>query len=424
MEIFKEYISQNYLTLMLLLALAVVQLVNLKNKIKGSQLMWILELIVFALTICEHVQYCTDKYEWPARVLYYKSAFVYWLFPLLALIELFLITPFKKKIFKILILLPYIFCFMVVLLNLFGYENVFAFTDDRAFIGKPLRPIMILTTLFYVIVLMIRSLSLLRYGRSLKLAIVAFIVFSSLLSAYMELHNIISGYSDEIALINMFVYYVYLAAIYQHEVHVELFNKTLEYEKTKLTGLMAQIRPHFINNSMAVIQELCYEDPERAAEMMGHFGVYLRDNFTAIDSNEPVLFEKELDMIKEFVALEHADPDTKFVVDYELEVTEFMLPPLSVEPLVENALKHGIDRYKEGSRVIIRSYRNYSGIVVEIRDNGQGFEASAKVKLKESSGIGTKNAATRLKLMCGGTIQNERVDGWTIVKVLIPNLNL
>ena len=424
MKYFQDYVSQNYLTLMLLFALAVVQLVNLKNKIKGAQLMWVLELIVLALTICEYVQYCTDTYEWSARVLYYKSAFVYWLFPLIALIEFYLITPFRKKIFNILILLPYIFCFIVVLLNLFGYENVFAFTDDRGFVGKPLRPVMILTTLLYILVLMIRSLSLLRYGRTLKLAIVAFITFSSLLAAYLELRNIISGYSDEIAVINMFVYYFYLAAIYQHEVHVELFNKTLEYEKTKLTGLMAQIRPHFINNSMAVIQELCYEDPERAAEMMGHFGVYLRDNFTAIDSNDPVPFEKELDMIKEFVALEHADPDTKFVVDYELEVTEFMLPPLSVEPLVENALKHGIDRYKEGSRVIIRSYRNYSGIVVEIRDNGQGFEASAKVKLKESSGIGTKNAATRLKLMCGGTIQNERVDGWTIVKVLIPNLNL
>ena len=424
MELIKEYISQNYLTLMLLLALAVVQLVNLKNKIKGAELIWVLEFIVLVLTVCDYLDYCTMKYKLPVRVLYYKSALVYWLFPLLALIELLLITPFKRRFQKILIFIPYAFCFIVVLLNLFGIESVFAFGDNYSFIGKPLRPLMIMTTLFYIIVLLIRSLSMLRYGRSLKLAIVAFIAFSSLLAAYLELHNIISGMSDEIAVINMFVYYFYLAAIYQHEVHVELFNKTLEYEKTKLTGLMAQIKPHFINNSMAVIQELCYENPERAAEMMGHFGVYLRDNFTAIDSNDPVPFEKELDMIKEFVALEHADPDTKFVVDYELECTDFTLPPLSVEPLLENALKHGIDRYQEGSRVVLKSYEKDGNVIVEICDNGQGFEASAKVKLKESSGIGTKNAATRLKLMCGGTIENDRVDGWTIVKVTIPKFRL
>ena len=99
MKYFQDYVSQNYLTLMLLFALAVVQLVNLKNKIKGAQLMWVLELIVLALTICEYVQYYTDTYEWSARVLYYKSAFVYWLFPLIALIEFYLITPFRKKIF-------------------------------------------------------------------------------------------------------------------------------------------------------------------------------------------------------------------------------------------------------------------------------------------------------------------------------------
>ena len=105
-------------------------------------------------------------------------------------------------------------------------------------------------------------------------------------------------------------------------------------------------------------------------------------------------------------------------MEYDLQFTDFHLPQLSIEPLVENALKHGVDRYSPDSCVLIRSYKRDSTAVVEIRDNGAGFEANPETLGKD--GIGLKNTVSRLQLMCNGTLDVYRRDGWTVVVIGIP----
>jgi LytS/YehU family sensor histidine kinase len=128
---------------------------------------------------------------------------------------------------------------------------------------------------------------------------------------------------------------------------------------------------------------------------------------------------EELDAVREYLALEYADTSKKFQIEYDLQYTNFLLPQLSVEPLVENALKHGVDRYSPDACVKIISYLQGDCAVVEIRDNGGGFDLNSETFGKNS--IGLKNTISRLKLMCGGTLDVSRQAGWTVIIIRIPN---
>ena len=191
-----------------------------------------------------------------------------------------------------------------------------------------------------------------------------------------------------------------------------------ELAETRLRLLQSQIKPHFINNAMLAVQEVCYTDPSGAAELLEHFARYLRNNINAIGSSEPVPFDSEVQTIKEYLAIEYADPGKKFSFSFDLRCTDFRVPALSIEPLAENAVKHGIDRYSAESTVILSSFRTEDAFHVLIKDNGKGFEMNSETLGR--GGIGLKNTEHRLRQMCGGTLEIRRVNGWTEAEMTIP----
>ena len=191
-----------------------------------------------------------------------------------------------------------------------------------------------------------------------------------------------------------------------------------ELAETRLRLLQSQIKPHFINNAMLAVQEVCYTDPERAAELLDHFARYLRNNINAIGSTELIPFSEEVQTIVEYLALEHADTGKKFQFSFDLRYTDFRVPALSIEPLAENAVKHGIDRYSEEGRVILSSFRTEDAYHVVIKDNGEGFDMNDETLGK--GGIGLKSTEHRLKQMCGGTLEIHRSGGWTVAEIIIP----
>ncbi|MBR1752482.1 MAG: histidine kinase [Ruminococcus sp.] len=198
----------------------------------------------------------------------------------------------------------------------------------------------------------------------------------------------------------------------------ELEKAKTELAETKLGLMQAQIGPHFINNAMIAVQEVCYTDPERAAELIEHFARYLRNNINATSSRLPIDFKDEVHAVKEYLAIEYADTSKKFQFEFDIKCESFKVPALSIEPLVENAVNHGIDRYCEQGRVILASYETEDAYHVQIRDNGGGFEVSDEALGK--GGIGLKNTEERLKKMCGGRLKIERSDGWTVAEIIIP----
>ena len=411
MHYFTEYLTMSYFTLIMLAGFAVVLIANRKAKINGTQYIWVILGLVFSLTVLNYIEYWASAYHKSDRWLYFKTSLTYCIYPLFALLELYLIAPVKRKL---ILTVPYI-AFIIIEIADFFDAHITYFFNGSAFWGgeAPLRPLPFIMDCLYVVILAAYSAKHWTVSSKAKNLIVLYMAASTILTALLEFRNKVTNLTDAIVAFDMIIYYVYLAAIQHSETQTELHRKELELEKSKLTLLVSQIKPHFINNALLSIREYCYEDPEKAADLVTHFAVYLRNNITGSDSDSLIEFTKEIEAVKEYLSLEYADSTKKFRVEYDLGVTDFMIPPLSVQPFVENAVKHGIDRYSPKALVKIVSYEKEEGYYIEVRDNGKGFDMNEETLGK--GGIGFKNAAARLDLLCGGTLDIKNENGWTSV---------
>ena len=202
----------------------------------------------------------------------------------------------------------------------------------------------------------------------------------------------------------------------------ELERAKTELAESRLTMMLAQIKPHFIYNTMNAIMELCYTEPELAAETIAHFSDYLRGKLNAFDSKEMSLFDDELALIKEYLSIEYADHNKVFRMEYDLACTDFRLPALSVQPLVENAVKHGIDRYSADSLVKLITYEDAQNIYIKVTDNGTAEQGDDTLFASER-GVGLNNTAERLRMLCGGDISVTHDVNGTSAVITIPKQN-
>ena len=197
-----------------------------------------------------------------------------------------------------------------------------------------------------------------------------------------------------------------------------LRKKDEELREAQLQTLVNQIRPHFIYNTLATVHVFCRDDPAQAMQLIEHFNDYLHANFTAITAKEPVPFEEELKHTKAYLAVEAALYLDELSVEYRTDFVQFRLPPLSLQPIVENSVKHGIAKTHQPEHICIRSRRTEGGYEIAVEDDGPGFPAGEG----ESEGhVGLQNVRERLALLCGGTLTvTPRAGGGTVVTVLIP----
>ncbi len=184
--------------------------------------------------------------------------------------------------------------------------------------------------------------------------------------------------------------------------------------------LIEQIRPHFIANVLMSIEELCYTAPETAAVLINDFAGYLRGNLDTLTSDSLIPFDKELSHVRQYAALEQADPERRFTMAYALSVTDFLLPALSVQPIVENAIRHGALSRKDGKgavRLTTEKRGDYIRIIVE--DNGTG-EASFTKRQSAHRSVGLQNVKARLEKQCGGTLTMKTSEEGAKVVIRIP----
>lgn len=216
------------------------------------------------------------------------------------------------------------------------------------------------------------------------------------------------------------------------ELEKKMLRQELELSDSRTRLLLGQIQPHFIFNSLLAIEELCEEDPKKAGQSVQDFAQYLRSNLEALSCSHLIPFEKELDHIRHYLALEQADPSSQFQVVWDLETTAFAVPPLSVQPLVENAVRHGIAGQEDGI-LTIRSRECHrdnqkscsgkrseiKGWVITIEDNGCGFShITEQQKKRQSTGI--QNVKIRLATQCGGSLSYGQHEQGTCAIITIP----
>ena len=190
-----------------------------------------------------------------------------------------------------------------------------------------------------------------------------------------------------------------------------------EIARQQASILILQMRPHFIYNTMTGIYYLCDQDPQKAKQVTLDFTTYLRRNFTALAGGDTIPFTEELEHTRAYLAVEQAQFEGSLFVDYDTPFTQFRLPPLTLQPIVENAVKHGMDPDSEPLHITIRTCPGDSCVEVIVTDNGPGYTPAED----NEPHIALKNIRQRLEMTCGGKLlilPNE--GGGTTVKVLIP----
>lgn len=177
-----------------------------------------------------------------------------------------------------------------------------------------------------------------------------------------------------------------------------------ELSDSRVQIMISQIQPHFLYNTLDSIYYLCRKDPEMAREAISRFSDYLRANLRSLAAEKPVPFETELNHVQNYLELERmsSDDTINFVVD--AQTTAFMIPALSLQPLVENAVKHGLGGKSGGGTVRLSSREVPGFFEVEVADDGAGFDVNA-VPDTSRPHVGIQNVRQRIESMCGGTLE-------------------
>ncbi len=195
-----------------------------------------------------------------------------------------------------------------------------------------------------------------------------------------------------------------------------------ENDSLKINILLSQIQPHFIYNSLTVIQQLCMTDAQAAGNAIGSFTQYLRHNMDSITVDTPIPFEEELKHVRCYVELQQLRFGDRLHVDYDLACKDFCLPTLTLQPIVENAVHYGVRKTANGEGTVRITSREFPDrYEVAVRDDGPGFVPESLAGDKKNSKVGLRNVRDRLERICHGELRIEtRLGKGTTVTLVVP----
>ena len=212
----------------------------------------------------------------------------------------------------------------------------------------------------------------------------------------------------------------------------ELLMKEQEAElaQSRIDIMLSQIKPHFLFNALTVIRQLCDIDPAQAKDAIFDFSVFLRRNMDSLTNKNLIPFEQELSHVEHYLNLEKQRFQERLRVKYEIEEKTFHIPPLTMQPLVENAVRHGITKKDEGGTIWIKTKKEHGMYQITICDDGAGMNPAKKKQdasvggaedMDESSHVGIENVRKRLEIMCGGSLEiRSELGKGTSVTLKIP----
>lgn len=186
-----------------------------------------------------------------------------------------------------------------------------------------------------------------------------------------------------------------------------------ELERANNSIMLSQIQPHFMYNALNTIKSLIRRDPPKAEQAVIDFSMYLRGNMDSLTKMDPIPFSEELDHIKHYCNIEQLRFQDKLDVFYEIGPDDFYVPTLSVQPIVENAIKHGVTKRPEGGSVTISTDHDENNYYIVVEDDGVGFDVDAAQKRedKNRSHVGIKNIKERFRVIMGAEVIIESVIG-------------
>lgn len=300
-------------------------------------------------------------------------------------------------------------CSIYILLSVISLFNgmFFSFDENGCFVNGPMYG---LVRAFDLIVIIIGIFWVMCYRKILTLREISFLIsFNVLPLLSMTLQRFWEPTPQYMAVtLSLIVIYVLF--------HGEI---TRQLADSRISIMLSQIQPHFMHNMLTTIMYMCRTEPEEAEKTVGQFADYLRANMDSLTLKQCIQFETELKHVKTYWSLEEKRFGDKIRAVYDIQENSFMLPSLTIQPIVENAVKHGMRKGKQLT-VTIRTYSDVNNYYVEINDDGRGFDVNA-FENDGKSHIGIKNVQQRLKMMCGGELMvNSVPDQGTDAVIKIP----
>ena len=300
-------------------------------------------------------------------------------------------------------------CSIYILLSVISLFNgmFFSFDENGCFVNGPMYG---LVRAFDLIVIIIGIFWVMCYRKILTLREISFLIsFNVLPLLSVTLQRFWEPTPQYMAVtLSLIVIYVLF--------HGEI---TRQLADSRISIMLSQIQPHFMHNMLTTIMYMCRTEPEEAEKTVGQFADYLRANMDSLTLKQCIQFETELKHVKIYWSLEEKRFGDKIRAVYDIQENSFMLPSLTIQPIVENAVKHGMRKGKQLT-VTIRTYSDVNNYYVEINDDGRGFDVNA-FENDGKSHIGIKNVQQRLKMMCGGELMvNSVPDQGTDAVIKIP----
>ncbi len=190
---------------------------------------------------------------------------------------------------------------------------------------------------------------------------------------------------------------------------------------SRTATMMSQIRSHFVFNILNAISGMCKYDPEMADDTVVRFARYLRNNIDIMEKDGNVDFETDLRQLEDYVALEQVRFGDKIEFYTDIETDKFSIPPLILQPVVENAIKHGVSKKQGNGTIILRTRDLGKNIVITVEDDGVGFDMA---ELDKEKSVGIRNIRFRLKHLAHGSLDIvSEIGKGTVVTIKIPKEN-
>ena len=200
-----------------------------------------------------------------------------------------------------------------------------------------------------------------------------------------------------------------------------LVEQEQKLSEAKLKLVNQQMKPHFIFNTLTLIRYQCLTAPNDAAQTVSEFSNYLRGITDYLTEEDCISVETELDIVKNYLRIQSKRFGDGIKVEYDIEETDFDVPPFSIQTLAENAVHHGF-KSGQGDKGLIKvsTKRDKNKRIVTVEDNGAGFDVR---EMEKKGSVGIKNTRNRVKIMCGGelTIESEPGKGTRAV-IIIPEV--
>ena len=324
------------------------------------------------------------------------------------------LTGKKQRVAKVAVLLSALLNSVLILLSFIGVTVIYDTLPYWA--GAQI----VLCVLFMVLC----AMEVLRKGAKRLMPISAFVLFGAmLLDMFGVGANIVwRAPCSKLVFAVLFVIHIVAAArgiVTNYRASIRAAKLEKELEDSRIAIMLSQIKPHFLYNVLNTIYHLYRKEPETAQDAVSSFAEYLRCNMLSIEKSEPIPFAEEYQHVQTYLSLEQIRFRGKLDVIYDVEVTDFKLPPLTVEPLVENAVKHGVTKKRGGGIITVSTHRTNNGVQITVSDTGVGFDPDNYMEDGKPH-VGIRNVRERLQNMVGGSLSITSSENGTVAVVTIP----